>query len=139
MNDDRTAWPAWMQREIATGLAELVVLGLESTPASELVRATAMVWCKAVSSRGEWDEAADAPRFRTAFTRLARESRRWPSPADFLGMLPARETLRALTRQIDHEACQRALADVFEKMRAKGFPIDDGSLLQRLGRLGGST
>jgi len=110
----------WIHDEILDGLSKLLCLGLDRTPASDLIAGTAMAWTQALTLGKEWDEALDAPRFRKAFIALAATRKTWPAPADFLENLPRREQL-ALKKQYikpDPEKVQRMIARLARELRA---------------------
>jgi hypothetical protein len=88
----------WIQDEILDGLSKLLCLGLDRTPASDMIAGTAMMWHAAITDGRVWDEKLDAERFRRAFIVLAQRRRTWPAPADFIEALPARAQL-VLTKQ----------------------------------------
>lgn len=88
----------WIKREISEGLKRLMCLGLERTPAAEVIPLTAAVWLEAVTTGRAFDQEQDAPRFRHAFAVLCRESRSWPLPSNLLEAMPRREML-AITKQ----------------------------------------
>lgn len=88
----------WIHDEILDGLSKLLCLGLDRTPASDLIAGTAMAWTEALTLNKQWDPQLDAPRFRKAFVHLAQTRKQWPTPSDFLEHLPRREQL-ALTKQ----------------------------------------
>lgn len=74
----------WLLVELASGLQRLACLSLDRTPAAEILTGTATAWLEALTDSRTWDESRDTPRIRQAFTTLARTSRRWPAPAEFL-------------------------------------------------------
>lgn len=88
----------WIKREISEGLKRLMCLGLERTPAAEVIQLTAAVWLEALAEGRVWDQDLDAPRFRRGFATLCRTRKAWPVPQDLLDALPPREQL-ALTKQ----------------------------------------
>lgn len=88
----------WISREIAEGLKRLMCLGLERTPAAEVIQLTAAVWLEAITEGREFDQELDAPRFRRAFAILCRDCRQWPLPSSLLEAMPPREQL-VLTKQ----------------------------------------
>ena len=104
----------WILSEIMDGLSKLLCLGLERTPAADMIEGTAMMWVESLSDGRVWDETLDAPRFRKAFVLLARTRTSWPAPTHFLEALPHREQL-ALTKQpipADPERAAAAIAEV---------------------------
>ena len=88
----------WIKQEISEGLMRLMCLGLERTPAAEVIQLTAAVWLEAITEGREFDQQLDAPRFRRAFAVLCRDSRQWPLPSSLLEAMPPREQL-AITKQ----------------------------------------
>lgn len=88
----------WISREIAEGLKRLMCLGLERTPAAEVIQLTAAVWLEAITEGREFDQELDSPRFRRAFAILCRDCRQWPLPSSLLEAMPPREQL-VLTKQ----------------------------------------
>lgn len=78
----------WLKTEILTGFQRLLCLGLERTPAAEILPGTAMAWLDILTDRRLWDEERDTPRIREAFRTLARTRRTWPLPVDFTEALP---------------------------------------------------
>lgn len=81
----------WLRKAIGKGLSGLVVLHLEGGPSAETVQHTAGVWYHVMKSWPiAWNEELDRPRLRVAFTNLASQSQRWPSPAQLRPLLPAR-------------------------------------------------
>ena len=106
----------WIQNEIMDGLSKLLCLGLERTPAADMIEGTAMMWVESLSDGRVWDEALDAPRFRKAFVLLARTRTSWPAPTHFLEALPPREQL-ALTKQPIPADPARAAAAIAEVER----------------------
>jgi hypothetical protein len=73
-------------------------LGLDRTPAAEVIQLTAAVWLEAITEGREFDQQLDAPRFRRAFAVLCRDCRQWPLPSSLLEAMPPREQM-AITKQ----------------------------------------
>ena len=88
----------WIHREILDGMTKLLCLGLERTPAADMIAGTSMAWHEAITHKRVWDESLDSPRFRQAFATLAKTRRTWPAPVDFLDVLPPRNQ-QSLTKQ----------------------------------------
>lgn len=88
----------WIKREIGEGLKRLMCLGLERTPAAEVIQLTAAVWLETVTHNRVWDQELDAPRFRRAFASLCQQRTSWPPPSALLEAMPPRDQL-ALTKQ----------------------------------------
>jgi hypothetical protein len=109
----------WILSEIMDGLSKLLCLGLDRTPASDMIEGTAMMWVESLSDGRVWDQQLDAPRFRKAFVILARTRTSWPAPVHFLEAIPPREQL-ALTKQpipADPERAAAAIAEVERMLR----------------------
>jgi hypothetical protein len=79
----------WLKTELLTGFQKLLCLGLDRTPASEVIPGTVEAWLEAVTANRLWDQDRDTSRIRQAFVTLARTRRLWPAPVDFLEALPA--------------------------------------------------
>lgn len=88
----------WIHNEILDGLSRLLCLGLERTPAMDMIQGTAAMWVDALTAGKVWEQEFDAPRFRKAFVTLSQTRRQWPAPADFFEAIPPREQL-AITKQ----------------------------------------
>lgn len=108
----------WLTNEILTGFQKLLCLGLERTPATDLIPGTVAAWREALGPH--WDQGRDTPRIREAFVLLARTRRSWPAPADFLEFLPRiRHELRALpAKPADPDRVRKILEDVAKELRA---------------------
>lgn len=97
----------WIHNEILDGLSRLLCLNLDRTPASDLIEGTVTVWCEAICEGRYWSPSLDAPRFQAAFRKLAQVSTKWPSPAEFLAAIPAREQL-AIKRETTKASPEQA-------------------------------
>ena len=96
---------AWLKQAISKGLMGLVVLHLDGGPSAETVKHTAGVWfCVMKSWPIAWHEELDRPRLRTAFTLLAGQAKRWPSPAELRLLLPARQYPQAALPAAEYPA-----------------------------------
>ncbi len=104
----------WIHNEILDGLSRLLCLGLDRTPATDLIEGTAAMWVAALTKNRVWEQGPDAPRFREAFVTLAQTRRQWPAPADFMEALPPRTQL-ALTKQPIKASPERA-ARAYEEL-----------------------
>lgn len=80
--------PTQLHNAVIDGLTMLLTLRLSGTPAADTAAATAQTWSRVLAHGREWDEVRDAARFQKAFMALANEMNRWPSPKDFLDVLP---------------------------------------------------
>lgn len=78
----------WIHNAILDGLSRLLCLGLDRTPAADMIAGTAAAWVEAVTAGRTFDEARDRPRFRAAFVSLAQTRESWPAPKHFLDALP---------------------------------------------------
>jgi len=87
----------WVEREMLRGLQGLFALRLSGAPAADALGMTADVWLVAIEHRARgWQEGRDAERIRRAFALLFGRVRQWPSPAEFIDVLPSPEPLPAL-------------------------------------------
>lgn len=116
--------PDWFERRVRRGLAALTALRLDGHPPADVIEATAKVWVQALWPGRAWDEALDAARIGEAFRLLALHETRWPTPAHFLRVLPARPVQRALPEP-EPSAEQRAqvrtmLAEFAQRIRVGG-------------------
>lgn len=82
--------PPWFENEIRDGMTMLYALSLPSTPSSETIEATCVVWMNVLwSARSRmWDKTQDVPRIRKAFKAIARSVDRWPAPRSLMDNLP---------------------------------------------------
>lgn len=111
------------------GLSRLLCLGLERTPASDMIEGTAAMWVQAVTHDRAFDRGLDAPRFRHAFVTLAATRTTWPAPMHFIEAMPRRDQL-ALTKQhipADPAKAAAAIAEVSEILRGKTAASEQGS------------
>lgn len=82
----------WLRNEIVDGLQRLISLRLKNAPSADTVTATAVVWFETIASRPiAWNENLDRKRIKTAFGELCATVDSFPSPAQFLRVLPQRE------------------------------------------------
>jgi len=94
----------WFKDSIISGLQMLMALRLRNTPSAETMQAVAKVWMAALSSRPiNWSEEHDAERIRKAFTELAATSTHWPSPSEFMAVMPPRKETLKLSPPVDRE------------------------------------
>lgn len=105
----------WLRDELLTGLQKLYCLGLERTPAAEILPGTAEAWCEAVTTGRVFDRSLDTPRIRRAFVILAGSRTTWPAPLHFVEALPPREQ-RALPPARDP-------ADPYERQHAERLAV----------------
>jgi hypothetical protein len=99
----------WLRDEILAGLQKLYCLGLDRTPAAEILQGTAEAWVEAITTGRVFDR-----QLRKAFVNLAGNRTSWPAPAHFVEAMPPREQL-ALTKQpipADPERAAAAIAEV---------------------------
>lgn len=103
----------WLRAEVARGLQRLMCLGLERTPAAEVVQLTAAVWVESLTKGRVWDREADSWRIAAGFSELCATRRTWPVPRDLLDALPPRAAL-AITKQAIRAQPERAEAAAAE-------------------------
>lgn len=110
----------WLTREIMTGFQKLLCLGLDRTPATDLINGTVLAWSEVLTAGRVFDEQLDTSRIRKAFVTLAGTRTSWPAPADFLTALPERDQL-ALCREsvkADPARAAAACAEIAAALRA---------------------
>lgn len=88
-------------------------MGLDRTPASDLIDGTVLAWHEAITTGRSWDRARDTARIRAAFVTLASTRETWPAPRHFLDALPRVEQA-ALTYELKPADPARALAAIAE-------------------------
>src|SRR5690606_36729795 len=109
----------WLTREITTGFQKLLCLGLDRTPATDLLQGTVGAWLEALTTNRQWDRERDTPRIRKAFVTLAQTRRAWPVPADFIDALARIEAVRALPARVtDPDRPRRIVHDLAKELRA---------------------
>lgn len=105
----------WIRNEILTGFQKLLTLGLDRTPAGEVLPGTAMTWLETITDGRKFEQERDTPRFRAAFRTLQARSTHWPAPREFLEALPRLEgepRLKRLERPEARAAGARAIAEI---------------------------
>lgn len=111
----------WFKDEIINGLQALVAIRLRGAPSAETLPTVAKVWMTALASRPvEWNEDLDTARIRAAFVEIAATAKHWPSPAEFLALLPARKPQVALPPPSDGSmspVTRKLVDDLMKKMR----------------------
>lgn len=108
----------WLKTEILTGFQKLLCLGLDRTPATDLIHGTVLTWLEVLTDGRHWSEVRDRERVRQAFVTLARTRRAWPVPADFLEALPRVEPLRAIPKGSPNPAkAQAAIRECADLLR----------------------
>lgn len=100
--------PTQLHNTMIDGLTMLLTLRLAGSPAADTVAATAQTWSRVLAHGREWDDARDVKRFQTAFMVLASELPRWPSPKDFLDVLPPPPEPLKLEHRYQRTAAQKA-------------------------------
>lgn len=83
----------WLRDELLAGLQRIYCLGMERTPAAEILPGTAEAWCAAVSHGRVFDRDLDAERIRAAFVTLASTRTSWPAPTHLMDAMPPRDQL----------------------------------------------
>lgn len=115
----------WLQDELVTGFQKLYCLGLERTPAAEILPGTAKVWVETLADRFTWDQQRDTPRIRRAFVILAGTRRNWPLPQDFMDALPPPAEQARIERK----------PDIPETPAARMQRLQDLGIVQQVGKM----
>ncbi len=92
----------WVRIAVASGLAGLLALRLENSPAADTITKTADIWEQAVRPKASVQDL-DAPRIAAAFRLLFTKSRKWPGPAQLVELMPIRKPQKALDNEISSE------------------------------------
>lgn len=100
--------PTQLHNAVIDGLTMLLTLRLSGTPAADTAAATAQTWSRVLAHGREWDEVRDLKRFQTAFMVLANEINRWPSPKDFLDVMPPPPAPLMLVHRYQPTAAEKA-------------------------------
>ncbi|HMW69484.1 MAG TPA: hypothetical protein PKD44_08645 [Nitrosomonas sp.] len=108
---------SWFAQAIASGIQRLMVLSLEGTPSSRTVELTTVTWIDALWPGRAWDARLDETRIAEAFRLLTIQSERWPTPAQFLRVLPARHVPLKLTAPKPTEAERKKAHAVLERIK----------------------
>lgn len=102
-----------------TGFQKLLCLGLDRTPATDLIDGTVLAWSEVMQQGNVWDQQRDTARIRAAFVTLAGTRTTWPAPRDFLAALPASVPQKALpSKPSDPERAKRIIAELAKELRA---------------------
>jgi hypothetical protein len=99
---------------LLTGFQKLLCLGLDRTPATDLIDGTVMAWHEAITTGRTFDQRRDTNRIRSAFITLATTRETWPQPKHFLDALPRVEqaALAYETKPATPEQAAAALARI---------------------------
>lgn len=108
-----------------TGFQKLYCLGLERTPAAEILPGTAKVWVETLADRFDWSRERDAPRIRRAFVVLAGTRRNWPLPQDFMDALPPADSQARIERK----------PDIPETPEGRLKRLQDLGIVQQIGKM----
>jgi hypothetical protein len=95
----------WVRIAISSGLAGLLALRLENSPAADTITKTADIWEQAIRPKSSVRDL-DEPRITAAFRQLFPKVRKWPGPAQLVELMPTRKPQKALSNEISAE--QRA-------------------------------
>jgi hypothetical protein len=115
------AMAPWLHNRVLDGFAYLYALGLEGTPAAEVVEQSVSTWLRTIASQPlAWDEELDSTRLRVAFETVAASARRWPAPALVLGAMGPRPK-RAEAQRLAASPPPEVLAQLGRR-RADGEP-----------------
>jgi hypothetical protein len=118
----------WLAIELLNGLTKLLSLGLDRTPASDVIEITVGTWHEAITTGRVFDQSRDTPRVRAAFVTLAQTAERWPQPRHFLDALPRIEqaALRYEVKPVSPEEAERRMAEIRKTLdeNAPGFHVE---------------
>jgi hypothetical protein len=110
----------WLKTELLTGFQKLLCLGLDRTPATDLIEGTVAAWMETITHGRLFEQERDTPRIRAAFRTIAGRCRTWPAPVDFLDALPRIES-PPMARRIEsggsREVAMKHIAELTAKLR----------------------
>ena len=112
----------WLAIEILTGIQKLLCLGLDRTPATDLIDGTVMAWHEAITVGRTFDQQRDTGRIRSAFVTLASTRETWPTPKHFLDALPRVEQA-ALAYEVKPATKEQAAAALAKIKEVLGEPL----------------
>lgn len=135
MTTKPTTPPDWFSTLIGQGLASLYLLCLDGCPAADATPAVGRLWASVLwnSPRCDWHMEADTARIRAAFAALCGTCHRWPAPAKFWEVLPARAapTDLALPSRVfsmeERRANLRRLAEMGKELLGIEPKADEGT------------
>jgi hypothetical protein len=93
---------------------KLLSLGLDRTPASDVIEVTVGTWYEAITTGRRWEQDRDTPRIRSAFVSLAQTADRWPQIKHFLDALPRVEQVAIAyeAKPLPPEQARERLAEI---------------------------
>jgi hypothetical protein len=115
----------WLQDELLTGFQKLYCLGLERTPAAEILPGTAKVWVETLSERFDWNQNRDTDRIRRSFVILAGTRLQWPLPQHFMDAMPDPDAQPRIERK----------PDIPESREARMRRLEDLGIMQKVGKM----
>ena len=84
--------PDWFLNRVVDGIQFLMALPLREAPRHAPIHTIASLWASTLWQPGDgWNERQDSARLYFAFSNLAANSPRWPSPHDLLEFLQPRQ------------------------------------------------
>ena len=111
----------WVRIAISSGLAGLLALRLENSPAADTITKTADIWEQAIRPKASVKDL-DAPRIAAAFRQLFPKVRKWPGPAQLVELMPARRPQKTL----DHEISMEQRAENRKRLQELSRKITEG-------------
>ena len=111
----------WVRIAISSGLAGLLALRLENSPAADTITKTADIWEQAIRPKSSVIDL-DAPRIAAAFRQLFPKVRKWPGPAQLVELMPARRPQKTL----DHEISMEQRAENRKRLQELSRKITEG-------------
>lgn len=129
----------WLARELLTGFQKLLCLGLERTPATDLIEGTVMTWHEALTISRKWEAQRDQPRIRKAFVTLAASRTSWPAIPHFLDALPPVEQgqLGYDVKPVSRAEAESRMAEIMETLRTSETSDDEQELDRKTLAAGG--
>ena len=102
----------------------MLCLGLDRTPATDLIDGTVLAWHEALTDGRAWDRERDAERIRRAFVTLAKTREAWPQPKHLIEALPKIEqaAIGYEVKPASREEAEAAMAQIKAMLSRRGEP-----------------
>lgn len=127
----------WLHKALNQGLTSLAVYNWERTPSREQDAMDLMVnaWYTALTFNRVWEYDRDIQRVHDAFLILTTTCRSWPSPREFLDVLPpVSANQKALTHSLevkDRAAAEARMREIADELKRRELTAEDAAPVSR--------